>query len=154
MRNQLVGVLIRFCQEQLAVIGDIKSMSYQVWVSEKHRSLLRFLWWKDGDLNNPPIDHEMVRHVFGVVSSPSCTNYALKKTADHNNLKYGLEAADTLNNNLYVDDMLKSVASVLEAITLVKNVRGMCRTGSFRLTICISNSKELLMSIPQKHRRQ
>ena len=46
----------------------------------------------------------------------------LKKTADDNKLKYGLEAADSLNKNFYVDDMLKSVASVPEAITLVKNV--------------------------------
>ena len=44
LTNQLFGVLIKFCQEQVAVIGDIESMFYQVWVSEKHRSLLRFLW--------------------------------------------------------------------------------------------------------------
>ena len=121
-------------------------MFYQVQVSEEHRSLLRFLWWKDRDLNNPPIDCEMGRHVLGGVSSPSCSNYALKKTADDNKLKYGLEAADTLNKNFYVDDMLKSVASVTEAITLVKNVRGMCRAVGFRLTKSVSNSKELLMS--------
>ena len=85
--NQLVGVLIVFRQEQVAVIGDTESMFYQVWVSEEHISLLRFLWWKDGDLNNPPIDHEMGRHVFGGVSSPSWSNYALKKTADDSKLK-------------------------------------------------------------------
>ena len=74
LTNQLVGALIGFHQEQVAVIGDIESMFYQVWVFKEHRSLLRFLWWKDGDLNNPPIDHE-IGHVFGV-SSPSCINYA------------------------------------------------------------------------------
>ena len=73
------------------MIGDIKSMFYQLWVSEEHRILLRFLWWKDGDLNNPPIDHEMGIRVFGGVSSPSCSNYALKKTADDHKLKFGLE---------------------------------------------------------------
>ena len=36
----------------------------------------------------------------------------------------------------------------------MKNVRGMCRTGSFKLTRFVSNCKELLMSIPQKDRRQ
>ena len=64
-------------------------MFYQVWVSEEHRILLRFLWCKDGDLNNLPTDHEMGRHVFGGVSSPNCSNYALKKTADENKVKYG-----------------------------------------------------------------
>ena len=154
LTNQLVGVLIRFCQEQVAVIGDIESMFYLAWVSEEHRSLLRFLQWKELDLNNPPIDHEMDQHVFGGVSSPSCSNYAFKKTADDNKLKYGLEAADTLNKNFYVHDMLKSVASVLEAIIQVKIVRGMFRAGGFRSTKFVSSSKELLMSIPQKDRRQ
>ena len=94
----------------------------------------------------------MGRHVFGGVSPPSCSNYALKKTADDNKLKYGLEAADTLNKTFYVDDMLKSLANVPEAITLVKNVSGMCRAGGFRLTKLVSNSKELLMLISQKDR--
>ena len=89
-------------------------------------------------------------NVFGGVSSPSCSNYALKKTAGDNKVKYGPEAADILNKNLYVDDMLKSVANVPEAITLVKNLRLMCMAGGFRLTKFVSNSAELLMSIPQK----
>ena len=46
------------------------------------------------------------------------------------------------------------MASVPEAITLVKNVRGICRAGAFRLNKFVSNSKKLLMSIPQKDRRQ
>ena len=153
LTNQLVGVLIRSCQKQVAVIGDIEHIFYQVWVSEEHRSLLRFKLWKVGDRNNPPFDDEMGRHVFGSFSLPSCSKYALKKTANDKKLKYGLEAADTLNKNVYVDDMLKSVASVPDAITLVKNVRGICRAGGFRLTKFVSNSKELLMSIPQKDRR-
>ena len=96
----------------------------------------------------------MGRHVFSGVSSPSCSNYTLKKTAYDNKFKYGLEAVDVLNKNFYVYDMLKLVANVSEAITLVKNVRGMFMTGGFGLTKFLRNSKELLMSIPQKYRRQ
>ena len=51
-----------------------------------------------------------------------------------------------------VEDMLKSVASVLEAIALMKHVRGMCRAGGFRLTKFVSNSKEQLLPITQKDR--
>ena len=69
-----------------------------------------------------------------------------------NKVKYGPEAADTLNKNIYVDDMLKSVVSIPEGITLalVKKVRGMCRAGAFRLNKFVSNSEELLISLPQK----
>ena len=94
----------------------------------------------------------MGQHIFGGVLSPSCSNYALKKTARDNKVKYGPEAADTLNKNFYVYDMLKSVASVPEAITLVKNVRVICRAGGFRLTKFVSNSKG--MSIPQTDQQQ
>ena len=96
-------------------------MFYKVVSSEEHISLLRFLWWKDGYLS--------FLTVFGGVSSPKCSNYALKKTTNDNKLKYGLVASDTLNKNFYVDDILKSVASFPGAITLEKNVRGTCRTG-------------------------
>ena len=129
-------------------------MFCKVWISEGHESLLRFLCCKNGDLNNPLIDNEIGRHVFGGVLSPSCSNYALKKTQDDNKWKYGLETADKLNENFYVDDMLKSVASVPEAATLVKNVRSIYRAVAFRLNKFVSNSKKLLMSIPQKDRRQ
>ena len=48
MTSQLVGILIRLCQKQVAVIGDMESRFYQIWVFEEHRSLLRFLWRKEG----------------------------------------------------------------------------------------------------------
>ena len=129
----IVGVMIRFRQEQLAVLENTEFTFYQVLTSEENISFLKFLWWKDGDLNNTPIDYEMGRHVFGSVSPPSCCNYALKKTSDDNKMRYGPEAADTLNKNVYVDDMLRSVASVPEAITLVKNFRRICSAGGSRI---------------------
>ena len=42
--NQIVGVIIRFHQEPVVIMGDIEAMFYQVLVPEKDISLLRFLW--------------------------------------------------------------------------------------------------------------
>ena len=149
LTNQLIGILVRFRREQVAVIGYTECKFCQVWLSFEHKSLLNILWQKDGYLSNPPIDYKMGRHDFDGVSSPICSNYALKKTVDDNKLTYGPEAADTLKESFYVDDMLKSVASVSEAIILVKNVRRMCMAGGFRLYKFLSNRKKLLMSIPR-----
>ena len=52
-----------------------------------------------------------------------------------------------------MDDLLKSVKDLDTAKTIVKNVINMCRSGGFDLTKFISNSKELLISIPEDKRR-
>ena len=96
--------LARFCEEPVAVMGDIESMFHQVLVPEKDRSLLRFLWWKNHDTSGKIYDFEMNVHVFGGTSSPSCSNYALKKTALDNKLNYHPDFALTLKRNFYVDD--------------------------------------------------
>ena len=42
--NQMVGVLIRFRKEQVAIMGDIEVMFYEVRIPKCQRSMLRFLW--------------------------------------------------------------------------------------------------------------
>ena len=50
LTNQIVGVLSRFQENEIALMADIESMFYQVQVSEEHRRFLKFLWWKDGNI--------------------------------------------------------------------------------------------------------
>ena len=66
------------------------------YVAEQHRSLLRFLCWKEGNISDNPTDYEMSVQVFGGVSSGVCNNYALKMTAIENKEKFGEGAAQTL----------------------------------------------------------
>ena len=62
---QIVGILLRFREEQIAVTGDIEAMYHQVKVPENQRCFLRFLCWKDSDSSKVIVDHEMTAHVFG-----------------------------------------------------------------------------------------
>ena len=133
LTNQIIGVLIKFRQEPLAVMADTEAMFYQVFVAEKHRSLLSFLWWENGNCDLSPQSYHMNVHVFGGASSPSCSNYALRKTAADNENKYRSEVAETLRNNFYVDGMLKSVSNEETAIKLIEGVRKICADGGFLL---------------------
>ena len=45
--NCLIGVLIRFRQENTAIVADIKSMLHQVRVREEDQDSLQFLWWDE-----------------------------------------------------------------------------------------------------------
>ena len=135
-------------------MADIEAMFHQVKVAEKYRSFLRFLWWEESDINKFIVDHEMCVHVFGGVSSPSCSNYALRKTASDNQEEYGNDAAETLRKSFYVDDLLKSVNTREFASKLVDDVRQMCKAGGFHLTKFICNDKQVLAMIPEEDRRQ
>ena len=57
-------------------------------------------------------------------------------------------------NNFYVDDLLKSATSENYAVDLIKRVKKMCAAGGFNLTKFICNRKNVLMRIPDVHRRK
>ena len=87
LTNQPVGVLLRFRKEPIAFMADIESMFYPVRIPDSNADLLRFLWWTDGDLTKESEEYQMLVHLFGAVSSPSLSNYALLKTTDDSNEK-------------------------------------------------------------------
>ena len=59
LTNQLVGVLTRLREEQVAFIADVEAMFHQARIPEDQRSLLRSLWWENGDQKS----NEMVFHL-------------------------------------------------------------------------------------------
>ena len=148
LTNSLVGVLVRFRKEDVAVMADIEAMYHQVNVPDSQRSFLRFLWWPDGNFELDPEEYEMCVHIFGAVSSGGCANFALKRTADDFAPQFGNDAAQVLRRNFYIDDLLKSVKNVLLAIKIICAVRKMCAAGGFNLTKVVSNSREVIESTP------
>ena len=152
LTNSLVGVLIRFRQEPVAFMADIEAMFYQVQVPAEQRDFLRFLWWPGGDLNAELKEYRMTVHPFGAVSSPSCANYALRKTADDNEEKFGNAVASTLRRNFYVDDCLRSVSTEATAKKQIESLREACTSGGFHLTKFICNRRNVLESIPENER--
>ena len=76
-------------------MADTEKRYFQIHVADGHRSLLMFLWWKDGDMSKEIIDYEICVHVFGGVSSGACSNYALRRTTIENDNKHGENAAET-----------------------------------------------------------
>ena len=135
-------------------MADIEAMFHQVRVPENQRSLLRFLWWEQGDPRMEVEEFEMCVHLFGGKSSPSCSNYALRRTSVDYEIEFGEDAAKTLQRNFYVDDMLKSSPDVETAIDLISRVRGLCAAGGFNLTKFVSNNVEVMQAIPDEHVRK
>ena len=95
----------------------------------------------------------MTAHVFGGISSPSCSNHALKKTTADNIRKYGEDVSSILRRNFYVDDMLKIFPSAMLAVDLIYKVKSLYMEAGFNLTKFFSDHIEVLKSIPDECRK-
>ncbi|XP_068735558.1 uncharacterized protein [Montipora capricornis] len=133
-------------------MSDIESIFHQVQVRPEDCSALRFLWWPNGNLDEDPEELMVTVHLFGGVSSPSCANFALRKTANNHRQEVDPENVSTVERNFYVDDCLKSVKTPHFAIRLVQALTELLKKGGFRLTKWVSNSREVEESIPEKER--
>jgi hypothetical protein len=123
-------------------------MFHQFNVNIEHRNYLRFLWWEGGDTSTSPTQFRMTVHLFGATSSPGCANYGLRRIAEDNESKFGTEGANFVKRDFYVDDGLKSVRSVPEAVSLISKTKDLLKQGGLRLHKFVSNSKEVLAAIP------
>nr|XP_054599707.1 uncharacterized protein LOC129164253 [Nothobranchius furzeri] len=150
LTNSLVGVLCRFRKGPVAVMCDIERMFHQFRVREEDQDYFRFLWWDNGDFNSTPSVYRMRVHLFGAASSPACANFGLKYIAAQGQGKFSEATIRFIERNFYVDDGLISFHSEDEAIRLVKEAKELCSTGGLRLHKFVSNSKQVLHSLPEE----
>ncbi|KAK3735268.1 hypothetical protein QZH41_001047 [Actinostola sp. cb2023] len=152
LMNPLIGVLTRFRKEEVAIVCDIEQMFHSFFVNPEHKDFLRFLWFENNDLSGPIKEYRMNVHLFGATSSPGVANFCLHQTAETNRAEYEDEAADFLRRDFYVDDGLKSVPTVNQALELIEKSQAMCANDKLRLHKFASNKKEVLEALPAEDR--
>lgn len=151
--NSMLGVLLRFRKGAIPIMADIESMYYQVHVPDDDCRFMRFFWWND-EAGKEPVECEMCVHSFGAVSSKNCVIFALHQTATDHQDEFGEEAANTLVDDFYMDDLAKSLDDEIQAINLIKNVDKMCAAGGFNLTKFVCGNHKVLESIPIEKRAE
>ena len=78
--------------------------------------------------------------------------WRLKKTAKDFGSDFDTQTVDTVNRNFFVDDCLKSVATVPETFRLANQLVQLLAKGGFHLIKWITNSREVLEEIPPGER--
>ena len=136
-------------------MSDIESMLYQVRMQPSDCNALRFFWWPSGKFDQSIEEYEMQVHLFGGASWPSCSNFALKRTAEDNKAEFDPQTVETVKKNFYVDDCLKTVKSDdREAVRMASQLRELLSRGCFRLTKWNSTSQKLTKSLPESDRAE
>ena len=81
----------------------------------------------------------MLVHIFGSTDSPCCTNFAFKTVARDNSENHSAMTIETVLKSFYVDDLLKSVTSEQEVVSLIKEMVDLMKAKGFRLIKFINN---------------
>ena len=123
--NSLVGILMRFRLNNVALTCDIEKMFYQFDVHENQRDFLRFLWFADDSMSEV-VDYRMTVHLFGATSSPACATYGLRTIASNHHdpsNESSVLAKQFITHDFYVDDGICSFSDVKTACDLANNAR-------------------------------
>ena len=145
LTNNLLGILLRFRKDKVAVMADVEQMFYQFYVREDHRDYLRFFWYKDNEFDSPLIEYRMRVHVFGNSPSPSIATYGLRKTVA--NADEDVKAF--VSDDFYVDDALTSLPTSSEAVDLMLRTQASLKDeGRIRLHKIASNSADVMSAFP------
>ena len=116
----------------------------KVGLLENDQRSLHFLWRED-----PTSDvsvFQYTRHIFGAKDSPTCANYALRRTAVDNQDRYP-DAAYAVLNNFYMDDNLVSVKNPETDLMVSRSLVELLKLVGFILTKLISNVPSLSLKL-------
>jgi hypothetical protein len=146
LQPDIVGVILRFRMQEIALISDIKKMFLQIGVQECDRNTIRYLW-RNGP-SEPLRVLRFKRVCFGLNVSPFLAIATIKHHAGLMKSEYPRECAE-VNNNMYVDDFITGSKDVAEAREFVQRSIQMMNLGGFELVKWVSNRPEALDGIPQ-----
>lgn len=146
LNNALLGVLIRFRREAVAITADIQQMYHCFLVREEDRNFLRFLWFRDNDPSKDIIEYRMRVHVFGNCPSPAVAIYCLRQSVRDAEP----DVKQFVNRDFYVDDGLKSLPTVEAAVDLLKRTQDVLSDSNLRLHKIASNKREVMEAFPSQ----
>ena len=150
LQRELVDVLTRFRRAPVALSADISEMFLQVELQDKDRPFHRFLW-RDFDTSREPDVYEFQRLLFGNTASPFCSQYVLQTHAKTHASQFP-EAASTIEDSMYVDDVLDSCETVESARHLRHQLSTLLAMAGFKLRKWSSNVPVVIEDIPKEDR--
>ena len=147
--NNLVGILLSFRENPVAILSDIEGMLMQIAIRHEDQSALRFLWPNEEMVNQ----YQFTRLIFEATCSPFCAIFVLNRCAEDKAVEFP-KAVKAIKNHFYMDDYIHSLTSIEETIETFNQTKNSLHKGGFRLTKFVSNKHEAQRFIDQEGRDQ
>ena len=130
-RNSGLGILLRWREESVALVGDIRKMFHSVHLRPIEQHCHRFLWRELDESKDPDI-YIMERVNMGDRPAPAIATEALIMTAESYKEVYP-RAARFVEESSYVDDLADSVESKKLAEELAQDTELLLAEGNFHV---------------------
>ena len=138
--GNLLGVLLRFREDLVGIVGDISKMYLQIALPEEDMLVHRYLW-RNLDESRDPTVYALQRVTFGDKPSPDMASFVMIKIANENESQFP-RAAVILKRDRYMDDLINSTESREEAERSINEVDTVLSTGSFKIKEWFVSSSE------------
>ena len=131
MLNLLPGVLLRFRENNVGLVGDISKMFHAIEIPVEDQMTHLFLW-RDCDTKSPPRTYAMTAVNMGDKPSATIAQVALRKTAQKSLGEFP-EAAGIITDNSYMDDIVASVSNEQEAKKTTQQIDRILNENGFKI---------------------
>ena len=149
LSTALYDTLIKFRENNIAIIADIEKAFLQISLHPEHRDFVRFIWFDDpfnidyeNFDNNLLVEYRFTRVLFGVTSSPFLLSVTLIK---HINsfIKIDPKFVEKILASIHVDDLNSSFNNIDESFLFYKKSKERLSFAKLNLRKFQSNSTEL-----------
>ncbi|XP_039299277.1 uncharacterized protein LOC120355056 isoform X4 [Nilaparvata lugens] len=146
VQPELFDIVLRFRTHRVAFIADITKMYRQILVHPEDRNLQRIFW--RSNVNDPIQEYVLNTVSYGTSPAAFLATRTLNHLADID-CEPNSPVANAIKNDFYVDDFISGCSTVEQAIDLLRQIRDTLSNGGFELRKWLSNSNEVLNSIPE-----
>lgn len=145
LQQDIISILLKFRLPSIVFTADIKQMYRQILINPKHTPYQRILYRFSP--SEPIRDFELQTVTFGVSSSPYLALRTIQQVAQEQEKNFPL-ACETLQSDIFIDDLLSGQNSLEEAKKLQKDLISVLKTGNFVLRKWASNNPLLISHLP------
>lgn len=141
IQSSLIDILIRFRQHRFVMVGDIEKMYRQIWVDDQSAAVQNIVWRNS---EQEPVRHfRLLTITYGTGPASFIATRCLKELAIQNKKTYPT-AANIIEKDVYMDDLMTGANSKKELIDLRNEILNIMQGAQFNLRKWASNDPEII----------
>ncbi|CAH0564505.1 unnamed protein product [Brassicogethes aeneus] len=150
LQQDLLSIFLNFRLNRIAFTADIRQMYRQIEVTKSHQDFQRILWRFSP--TDPVSTYRLLTVTYGVNSSPFLAIRTIQQLANDEGRDFP-RAANVLNNDMYVDDIVSGGSTLDDAKNLQNDLISILGKGGFELRKWASNCPALLAHLPESYKQ-